>query len=316
MLLKNNTLAILLLLLNLQPSYSQQQPAKKMLSNYKESVFVEIADQYAMVYKLSRVFDIGYGGLTINYIDTLVKQTGITSYTGKRARLSQNGNKYSLILEKLRSKKDRSVELNFSTSIEKDYREINRAYWMDAFVNLANEINTRFSWQHYSFRGFHKYDHGNQDLLPYEEFKILADKKINELRDSLISKHSNYTSITNEVINNFGSIEYSVLKRSLENFVEKQEYSYFNIILQKVCKERPEWFYKLAEDMPSNKELMFSSVYGSSTVKKLKAVKTGSPVKKEFIKYKRKDRRFTFTAIGTSIAGAALLGFALLTLIN
>lgn len=317
--LKNKMLATLLFLLNFHPSYSQQHPGKKMLSYSKESVFVELADQYATVFKLGQFYDKGYNGPSIIYIDTLVKQTGINdeSYTGKRAHLSQSGNKYYLKLERTGPKKHEAVELNLSNSVEKDYLEINRAYWLDAFIKLSIEINSRFSLQHYSFRGFHNFDHGNQDLLPYEQFKILADNKIKTLRDSLISKHSNYTSITNDVINNFGSIEYSLIKERLEKLGEKPEgYSYFNVILQRVCNERPEWFYKLAEDIPSNKELMFSSVYGNSIVKKLKAVKTDSPVKKEFIKYKRKDRRLTFTAIGTSIVGAALLGFAVITLVN
>ena len=311
-------LSILMLLFNLHHLYSQQDHGKKMLSYYKESVYVELAEPYATVYKLGKVYDKGMYGLSINYIDTLAKQPGTTEgfYTGKRTQLSQSGNKYYLKLDKTGSKTNRPIELNLSDNIEKDYLEINKAYWMDAFVNLSTEINSQFSIQHYSFRGYNHFDMGNQQLLPYEQFKILADKKINELRDSLVFKHSNYTSITNEVLDNFRTIDYGFLKERIEKLGKTPDgFDYFNVIIKKVSSEKPEWFYKLAEDIPSNKELMFASVYGSSVVKKLKAVETDSPVKKEFLKYKRKDRRFTFEAIGISIMGAALLAFALLSFI-
>jgi hypothetical protein len=316
---KNTTLGIFLLLTNLPPLIGQDNAQRMLLSSYKQMVYVELEGQYATVFKLGRVLDPGHSGFSIHYIDTLIMQPGINNvtYTGKRTQLSLIGNKYFLDLAGPGLKKDKQIELNTSDNVGRSYLEINNAYWWDVFVNLCNEINSRFKWQHYSFRGYNDIELGGNERLPFESFKVFADTTIGTLRKRLTAIHTDYTLIANEVINNIETIEYGLLKESLVKVGEKPEGSgYFNAIIQTVCKSRPEWFYQLAEDMPTKKEMMFNSVYGHKIVKNLKAVKTDSPVKKEFIKLKRKDRGFTFTVIGTSIAGAALLGFALLTLIN
>ena len=317
MLLKHNTLAILLLLFSLQPIYSQQSSGKRMLSYYKQMVFVELAEQYATVFKLTRIIDPGVHEFSISYIDTLVKQPGSNDmvYEGKRNRLSLIGNDFYLETTNARSKNSYQVKLDYPDSVETVYRKINNAYWFDIFNRLSIELNSRFKWQSYSFRGYHNIDLEGNQRLPFNSFKEFADNRITILRDSLVATHSSYTSSTSEVIRNIGTIEYDMVKNRLVELSGAPAGSgYFNAIIQSVCKSKPEWFYQLADDMPAKKEAMFGSVYGHSLVKNLKAVKTDSPTKNEFIKYKRRDRRFTWGAIGTSLAGAALLGFALITL--
>ena len=314
------TLLITSLLFINHPSLNgQDNSERQLLSSTKKLVYVELDGQYGTVFKLDRVLDPGVSWLSIHYIDTLLKQSGPNGivYEGKRTSISAIGKDLYLEFNNAGSKKRNRLKLNYPDSIEKAYGEINNAYWFDIFERLSSEINSRFKWQHYSFRGYHAIDLGGNDRLQFQTFKIFADNRISMLRDSLIAINSSYSSSTNEVINNIEKIEYDLLKNRLAELGESPGGSgYFNAIIQSVCKSRPEWFYQLAEDMPTKKEILFSSVYGHALVKKLKAVKTDSPAKEEFIKHKRRDRRFTFGAIGAALAGAALLGFSLFTLIN
>jgi hypothetical protein len=297
----------------------QDKDEIQLFSSTKKLVYVELHGQYGTVFKLYRISDPGVSGLSIQYIDTLHKQSGPNGivYEAERTSITAMGKDLYLEFKNAGSKKGNQLKLNYPDSIETAYREINNAWWFDIFEKLSVEINSRFKWQHYSFRGYQNIDLGGNDRLPFQSFKTFADNRINMLRDSLVAVNSSYTSITDELINNIGNIEYGHLKMKLAELGESPGGSgYFNAVIQSVCESRPEWFYQLAEDIPTKKEILFNSVYGHALVKKLKKVKTDSPAKEEFIKHKRRDRRFTFGAIGAAVAGAALLGFSLLVLIK
>jgi hypothetical protein len=75
-------------------------------------------------------------------------------------------------------------------------------------------------------------------------------------------------------------------------------------------------FFKLVEDMPASKGMLFDVVDDKETIQKLKAVETPSPAKKDFFKAKREDKAFTVKAILITVAGAALLAFSVISLVK
>jgi hypothetical protein len=120
------------------------------------------------------------------------------------------------------------------------------------------------------------------------------------------------------VIKNIGSIDYTSLKDSISKLPVKDESAkgYVGAIINSVCNNRPALFFKLAEDMPDRKEMLFEAFYDKETIRKLKAVETDSDAKKEFLKAKKKEKGFVVRAIAIAAAGAALLGFSIYVLVR
>lgn len=315
----NRSLFILLLLIQFTNILAQNNNEGVFLSSTGKTqlTYVELTAQAGTVFKLGRWIDKGGSGYSMLTVDTILLHPGAPIFllTGKTTTLQQTGNKLYLNLQD--RKRTKTIEMDTSSNIDEINSNLNNAYWWTNFLKMQDSINSTFKLQHYSFRnGFGIWESFANKTIYYKTFSTHADTRIKVIRDSITSIHTPYASLTNEVIKNIGAINYLSLKDSVAKLLMDSSSTggYFGAIINSVSNNRPELFFKLADDMPDRKEMLFSAVNGRSTFAKLKAVETNTPAKKEFIKVKRKDRGFTFKAIGIAIVGAALLGFSVYAL--
>jgi hypothetical protein len=78
---------------------------------------------------------------------------------------------------------------------------------------------------------------------------------------------------------------------------------YQEIMLESVAVKRPDLFFELVESLPDEKKYLFNKVYAGDAFKSLKKFDTGAPVKKEYLKYRRREN----WKAGLLITGASLL---------
>jgi hypothetical protein len=171
---------------------------------------------------------------------------------------------------------------------------------------MEQVINETYPLNHYSFRnGFvlwQSLQNKNERQLQFRDF---VRSYLAELKDSLTTVNEKYVAVTNDLLKSLATIPYQELKENLSqlpaDFVSVSKY--FSIVVKEVAKQRPEDFFRLAEDMPENRSIIFFSAdEDKESVKALKAVQGHDGIKKDFLK----ERRFNKTMPWKLAAGYAL----------
>jgi hypothetical protein len=136
------------------------------------------------------------------------------------------------------------------------------------------------------------------------------------MRDSVDAVLKPAAALTTDVTKRIETIDYASLKDSVAKLMNNLGGGNNDLatILNAVGKSRPELYFKLVEDMPDKKELLFDAIDSRAAVKKLKSVETNSVAKKEFLKNRKENTWFLVRTIGISVAGAALLTVAAIAL--
>lgn len=291
------------------------------LTGKNTQFYVELREHYATVFNFGRWIDKagwGYSGLKT---DTM-RRLGDTSpflFEGRFNNIQKVDTRLYLITRQGSPGKEKRIEIDTVSNTALANSALNNAYWSDNFFKLCNEINSTFDLYHYSFRdGFHMWESFDNKDAYHKEFRVFADNKIKKLKDSITTLQTPYVLLTNEVTKNISTVEYASLKETISKLLADSlsRSQYFSVVVKSICLNRPELFFRLAEDMPEQKSMLFGVVYGKETFKKLKAVETNSVTKKELFKERRKNRTFTIKAIATAVAGAVLLASSLYFLLK
>ena len=316
---------LLLFLTQLKIVQGQDSAGRVLLSAGKQLFYVELNGEQGTLFSLGRWLDIAGRGYSIIYTDTITKQAGTSEFlfAGDKTTIQQAGNKLYLVAPQRKGTK--KMEIDTTTNTILINTNINNAYWWDNFLKLCNDINSTFKMHHYSFHnGFALWKSFDNKSIYYKDFRVFADNRIKMLKDSIVAAQTPYVLLTNEIIKNIATIDYASLKDSvskLSEIVSKlsagnvYKSAYFGTVINSICNNRPELFFKLAEDMPGKREMLFDAVSDKETLKKLEATATNSAVKKEFFKAKKRDKAFTVKMIGAAAAGAAVLGTCLYVLL-
>jgi hypothetical protein len=218
--------------------------------------------------------------------------------------------KYFRVLELKRGKpKDRLTFLAKKLdNPAKVYEGINHAYWNAVYKQTIDQISRDYPlFNDYYYR--HGFDAWNsfdfKQALP-EEFESLANRQNEFIRDSLSNTNRRLIALNDSIEDQMDVLDLETLK---SNFLSRPMYNYAystytDEMLESVAENRPDLFFALAESLPKEKEFIFDQVlYTGDASKSLRKYSTDSPVKKEFLKYKRKES----LKGGLILTGAVLL---------
>jgi len=143
----------------------------------------------------------------------------------------------------------------------------------------------------------------------YRDFRGVAKRYINRIRDSISRKDAYFTTLTNYLLENIKAIDYNTLRDSLLKLpiTANIDQKYFSEVVKRVAVENSNYYFRLAEDLPDKKDIFFDIIYGRKIVHRLKHVPGHNAVKKDFSKHKHSDRLFTYYALSSQIIVAGLV---------
>lgn len=270
---------------------------------------VEINNDIAKVYQIGLYLDKAGSGPAILIIDTLYKKTEF-EFSGKLYSFNATYNNNYLLTNQ--SKKLETEKVNDTNSI---YTILNNAHYLKSYFDLSDSINKMFPLYYYSFRnGYYAWNRLSQKNYNYEEFKQNTNAEIKKLYDSIVNKQTNLANTTNFIIKNANQTDYTALRDSLRKLpIEFRSSSwYFGEAVYQISLTDPEYFFRIAEDFPSDKSIVFAAVDSDKNlVKRLKQVQGHDNIKKEFIKEYKFGKSMPYKIIG----GYAVLGGLLTWLI-
>jgi hypothetical protein len=288
-------LKFLLLLVSLgaphAPVHAQKNKLNKFLTanDSKYTFFIDLKDRSGIVFVLEEWMDKGFGGYRLIFSDTLQRQdaTAAYRYVGKSMKIQNEGGRAQLIFTGETSKPER---LKIDTAyIQGDVLfKINNAYWWSGVVKVTEEINNKFPLHHYSFRNGLAIREGFRNKeTDYGAFKKFADQKILAIRDSVERDQVAHTKITEDIVANISTMSYETLKDYTQKLPIEYETEYFSVVVNAICMNRPEFFFRLADELPKKKQQLFDAVDTNRIIlKKLSDAPINSPSKNEFFRIK------------------------------
>lgn len=246
--------------------------------------YAQIQANQARLFKMGGYLDKAGTGFSIISIDTLQQQAG-GLFTNDKIQLQKNEDGYEVTLQ---GKKENQFNLK-AADAEKAKTDINNGYYLKSYFAMADELNEEYQLQHYSFRGgFGGWKgmtdaHKSQDI---DQFRIFTDSWLQEIKDSVGRQHTTYENMMGAILEKMASIEYSTLLDGLKQLPAEWSGTslYFSTIVHEVSAKRPEFFFRLAQDLPaSQRSLIFYSASNKKEVKdKLRQVEADPVIKKEF----------------------------------
>lgn len=247
--------------------------------------YVEVAGASATVFHLGAWVDKGGSGFRLYAMDAIAHRPD----PGGAATVVQEGER--VYLNYRESGKWKRLRMDTTVNEKEVYRKINNGYWWSRFPALAAEIGPLFPWIYFTWRnGFALWDSLPAKDLYYKDFQPYADRRLKEIRDSIIATQTPPTRLTQYLIQNIPAMEYAAIR---DSFLLLPPYDYgrsryMETVADQICLHRPELFFRLAEDLPYRRHELFSAVTKiGQTIKNLRAVQTGSPLKKQFLQWAR-----------------------------
>ncbi|MEP7142319.1 MAG: hypothetical protein ABI707_05595 [Ferruginibacter sp.] len=305
---------ILLLLSQLLSPGQNNATGTLFQTNSKTRLFyVDFKNSQAHVYEIGRYLDKAGTGNSIKSVDTLIQQSN-EIYIGKHSKIIEENKKFYLVKE---FNKTKNFRIELVKDVEMANNNLNNAYYLDNYFKMSDELNKTYPLNHHSFRnGFYTWkelDNREEDYLMFREF---ARKRLKKIKDSISNLQDNCVSKTNYIIQNIKAFEYNTLKDSLVKL--PAEFSsvsyYYSSVINEVAKQRPEYFFRLAEDFPKNRSLIFMAVEDNKeVVNGLSAVEGHNEIKKEFFKDRRFGKSMPYGIIGTYAVIGGLLAWLILS---
>ena len=283
-------LTTLILLLNF-PVVSGQSNNEIVFLETKSKTrlyYVELNGSDGKVYEMGSYLDKAGSGYSIRSTDTLIRQSdGV--YTGKNTKVfSEN----KIVFLETQNKKTKKFIVDTSANLTMVNTNLNNAYYLDNFFSMCDELNKTYPLNHYSFRnGFSFWRDLQNKESDHLLFRIFANNKLKDIKDSISSVQNQYVALTNNLIQNIKTIEYTILKDSLTKLPADFRGTswYFGTVINEISKHRPDFFFRLAEDLPNNRNVIFTAVEDDKQVlQNLKDVENHNEIKEEFFK----DRKF------------------------
>lgn len=312
--MKQTIITTLFLLCYLFSAAQDAVPKTLFQTNNKMHLYyVHTNNSAAYVFEIGSYFDKAGTGYSIRNIDTLIKQSA-GNYIGKTTKLIYENNKSFLEIELMKTKK---FLLGTVKNLEVANRNLNNAYYLDNYFKMSEELNKTYTLNHHSFRnGFSAWKELPDKELDYLKFKEFAKKRLREIKDSISYLQDSRIKLTNSIIKNAKTVDYNTLKDSLmklpAEFISLS--GYYSKVINEVAKQKPEYFFKLAEDFPNNRILIFNSVEDDKeVVKGLKAIEGHNEIKKEFLKDKKMGKTMPYRIIGTYAAIGGLITWLILS---
>ncbi len=306
------TIVIILFLSHYLLASAQDNRTETLLqTNTKNHIYyVDLQESEAYVYRIGRIYDkaAAEAGYLPIKTDTLVKQSDNT-YIHENTKLIYVNNKLYLITK---FKKTKKFQIDTVKNLGVANHNLNNAYYLSHYFEMSRELNQKYPLSDQDFRnGFYTWKKLPNKEINYLQFRTFADKQMKATKDSISTLEDSHVALTNYALQNIRSFAYDTLKHYLTQLPVAYR-SYYSTIITEVAKQKPEYFFRLAEDFPTNKYIFFSAYDDNKEViQGLKSVVGHDDIKKEFFK----DRRFGKTMIYRIIAPYAIMGGLLAWLI-
>jgi hypothetical protein len=301
--------AAILLLLNCFSALAQEGGGRTLLqTNSKMHLYyVELGNFAATVYTMGSHLDKAGTGYSIRKTDTLTRQPD-GSYAGSTSRITRENNRLYLVTELKKTKKH---SIDTVTSLAVFNNNLNNAYYLDSYFRMSRELNKAYPLYSHSFRdGYRTWKDIQNKELDYLQFREFADDHIKNIRDSISRLQEKHTALTNYLIQNISTLEYNTLKDSLAKLPPEYAYqsSYYRTVMNAAATQKPEYFFRLAEEFPAHRRLIFSSVENDKEVlSRMKAVEGHDKIKKEFFRERKFEKSIPYKVIGAYAALAGLI---------
>lgn len=305
----------ILLSLSCSSALAQDGGGRALLqtNNKMHLYYVSMDNSAATVYEMGKYLDKAGMGYSIRKTDTLRQQPD-GSFAGNGSRIIRENNRLYLIPE---LKKTRKLPIDTVKSLAVFNNNLNNAYYLDSYFRMSRELNQSYPLNHHSFRTayrtWNELPHKELDHLQFREF---ADKRIKSIRDSIGRLQHRHTALTNYIIQHISTLDYNTLKDSLAKLPAEYAYqsSYYRSVVNAAATQKPEYFFRLAEDFPANRQLIFSSVENDRELfGRMKAVEGHDKIKKEFFRERKYEKSIPYMVIG---AYAALAGLITLLIVS
>jgi|GEM_PF-3429830 len=248
--------------------------------------YARVEGSQARLFKMGSYLDKAGSGFSIISVDTLLQQTNDV-FANDKVQMRKQGDVYEVTLQE--------KQFNLKTAdAEKVKTDINNGYYLKNYFAMADELNKEYQMQDYSFRiGFWSWPHiaeerKSQDI---DQFSAFTDALLQQIRDSVGRQHTAYENITGTLLEKMSTIDYNALLDGLKQLPAEWAGSslYFSTVIHEVSAKRPEFFFRLAQDLPaSQRSLIFYSASTKREVKdKLREVEADPAIKKAFFGSKK-----------------------------
>jgi hypothetical protein len=301
----------LLLLGACQLAWSQANPGNRFLETDHKShlYYVDLNHDTAKVYEMGYYYDKAGMGYAIADVRTLQKQPD-SSYNDGHFRIAHENDGLYLVRMFGKNKKFR---LNTARDTNLVNNRLNNACYLGGYFMMCRKLSQRYplsslnySEAYFTWRALPE----NEKNMHYMEFSVLAGKRFKERSDSISAEQDNYVRLTNYLIGNIRSLDYATLKDSLILLPARQagQSKYYSTVIDTVALQQPEYFFRLAEDLPQHRSLIFSSGGRNKRVfSSLLRVEGYDEIKRDFIKARRSEKAFAIYAVGMSVFGYAII---------
>lgn len=276
--------------------------------------YVDLSEAEGRVYTMGSYLDVAGRGYSIAGTDTLFKQPD-GSYTGRNSRIIREKDELYLVST---SRKTRKYRLNAVRDPNLANNNLNNAYYLGRYFAMSKELNNAYPLNHHTFRGgYYTWEAllKEEKEMSYLPFREWADKRLKEIKDSTSAAQDKYTRLTNHITQNIRQMDYAALKDSLSQL--PAEYAgksrYYGTVIDTVAVQQPEYFFRLAEDFPQHRSLIFwSGVHTKRAHAGLESVEGHDEMKKTFFKERKFNKAFPFYALGSAALGAGLLALIII----
>jgi hypothetical protein len=272
----------------------------------KDLHYVALSGEQAIVYKMGTYMHKGGSGKSITLTDTLLP-LNLNEYKGKVYTLIRKDTSYTLSRDNGSSRYKAETEYD----IKKVNRDLNNAYFLESHFKLCDRLATEFPLHHYSYvNAYWVWNDLRGKSMDHEKFMKRTDTIVTATYDSISRQQIAFTRTMNFILDHASSASYSTLKDSISTLpiTWRVNDGYFDKAANHLSKTNPEYFYKLLQDFPQNKDLVYSSVsLDPQLVNQLKNVQGYDSEKKEFIKDRNYSKRMPYQIAGMYLLVAGVL---------
>jgi hypothetical protein len=301
----------ILLFAHCQAAWAQTDPGRRLLETKSKThpYYVDLQDTTAMVYALGYNWNFRSFGQTIANADTLQKQPD-SSYSGRYFRIIREKDRQYLLPMTGKKKK---LQLNAASDTNLVNNRLNNAWHLDSYFMMCKRLDKRYPLNYLdrrvAYTTWFKLPEDEKNM-PYLQFRVLADKRIKEMGDSISAIQEQYVRLTNDILENFSSWDYAALKNNLAQLPAVYMYPsrYYGTVIDTVILRRPEYFFRLAEDLPQHRSVIF--YYGTDnrhTFSELMRVEGHDEAKRGLLKARRDERLSAYYAIGSTLVSVGLV---------
>lgn len=298
---------------------SAQTNPNEVFLHSKDQNYAILKGDTAFVYSLGIFYHKLGDYKCLRGIDTLLKNTN-NSFMGKKHSVSLEHKGW--VLTQKFEKKIYKTSLDTAKNITNTYYTLNLGYYLTQYSDMSREINKLYPLTQLHDTGAYQ----AWIVLPskdihYLDFRKLADKHISTIKQVAIQKLEKHESIKGFIAQNAKTAPYEVLRDSLsklstgkERQQDTEKWRYYLKAVHEIAEQKPEFFFKLAEDLPDNQHDIFFSINFNEKelLAKLKLAEGNKAVKKRFFKAKRSDKRFAIVAVTAYVASLVLFYGALI----